>query len=513
MKQKETQEFDFAIAGSGFGGMCCAYILADEGFRVVLIEKNIQLGGNLQIFSRDKCILDTGVHYIGGMDEGENLHAFFSYFGLTDKLKFQKLNEDGFDIIRFADGSSYSFGQGYDNFKKKLIEKFPQEKNAIQLYCEHIQEVCTRFPLYNLSEKIPDDYFDATFRSENMAAYLASITSDVRLQNVLAGNNLLYAGVKEKTPFYVHALIVNGYIKGAYRIETGGAQLIKQFTKRLREKGVEIFHHKKIIGAHYHPSGTIKDLVLKTGETVSAKTFISNINPSVTIDIFGQEKFLPIYRNRIKKLENSSSFFTMHIIFKPDQFEYRNYNIYQFFSDDVWDGINYTEENWPLSLFINTPIPLRQNRYAESMSIMTYMRIEDVQKWSTTHNTITSPGNRGSDYEQFKRTKEEKLICKLELVFPGIRTMIKQVYSSTPLTYRDYIGTTDGSAYGILKDCTNPTKTFINTKTKIPNLYLTGQNVAFHGILGVTVGALLTCFEFVDRGKLIQKIKNSQTSL
>lgn len=54
MKINDKIVYDIAIIGGGFSGMCCAYILAKEGYKVALVEKNIQLGGSLQIFSRDK---------------------------------------------------------------------------------------------------------------------------------------------------------------------------------------------------------------------------------------------------------------------------------------------------------------------------------------------------------------------------------------------------------------------------------------------------------------------------
>jgi all-trans-retinol 13,14-reductase len=66
-------KYDVVIVGSGLGGLCSAYILSKEGFRVCVLEKNRQLGGSLQIFSRDKAVFDTGIHYIGGLAEGQNL--------------------------------------------------------------------------------------------------------------------------------------------------------------------------------------------------------------------------------------------------------------------------------------------------------------------------------------------------------------------------------------------------------------------------------------------------------
>ena len=80
-------KYDAVIIGSGMGGLTTAYILAKEGMKVCVLEKNRQVGGSLQIFSRDKTIFDTGVHYIGGLDEGQNLNRYFKYFGLMDALK------------------------------------------------------------------------------------------------------------------------------------------------------------------------------------------------------------------------------------------------------------------------------------------------------------------------------------------------------------------------------------------------------------------------------------------
>ena len=73
------KEFDILVIGSGLGGLVSALILAKEGMKVCVLEKNNQYGGNLQTFSRDKLIFDTGVHYLGGLSEGQNLYQYFSY--------------------------------------------------------------------------------------------------------------------------------------------------------------------------------------------------------------------------------------------------------------------------------------------------------------------------------------------------------------------------------------------------------------------------------------------------
>ena len=46
------------------------------------------------------------------------------------------------------------------------------------------------------------------------------------------------------------------------------------------------------------------------------------------------------------------------------------------------------------------------------------------------------------------------------------------------------------------------------TKTKLDNLYLTGQCINMHGVLGVTIGAVLTCTEILGKEYLIDKINH-----
>ena len=78
--------------------------------------------------------------------------------------------------------------------------------------------------------------------------------------------------------------------------------------------------------------------------------------------------------------------------------------------------------------------------------------------------------------------------------------------TSTPLSYRDYIGSNRGSIYGYVKDADNPLRSFISPRTKVKNLLLTGQSLNMHGILGVTIGAILTCSEIIGMEKLLNMI-------
>lgn len=496
-------DYDVVIIGSGLGGLVCGAVLGMHGYKVGIFEKNRQIGGCLQTYSRYKVIIDTGVHYIGGLDEGQNLNTIFKYLGIMGQLKLKRMDANGFDLIGFGDDrKAYPLAQGYDNFIQQLLIDFPGEENALRLYCNKIKEVCGKFPLYNLRTGDYNEKKDVL--NIDTSELICSVTNNKKLQQVLAGNNMLYAGIAGKTPFYIHALITDSYIESSWKCIDGGSQIAKLLSKRISA-------HKGVIHCNTRVTciagkGKITHIVLENGQKVTGKFFISNLHPSLTMSITESDMLRNVYRSRLQNLDNTIGTFLMNIVLKEDSFPYLNYNYYHHETENVWKGINYTHENWPLTyaLFVNASSKHRQ--YADTLTIMTYMRYRDVEKWKDTFNTDTHNEDRGSDYTAFKKEKAECLLDIVEKKFPHIRECINAYYVATPLSYRDYQGTADGSMYGISKDYRNPFKTFIAPRTRVPNLYLTGQNLNIHGILGVTMSALITCGEFVDMEELLKEI-------
>jgi all-trans-retinol 13,14-reductase len=498
------QTYDVAIIGAGLGGLICGAILSKEGIRVCIIEKNEQIGGSLQTFRRDGLNLDTGIHYIGGLDQGQNLYQIFNYLGIMDRLELTRMDEKGYDVILFKDDAgAYPHGMGYDNFIHELSEKFPAENDTIIKYCDEIKKVCLSLPLYNLS--VENKYEDTESLSLSAKSVIESFTTDKKLQAVLAGSNMLYAGDADKTPWYVHALIINSYIESSWRCTMGGDQIAKLLAREIKANGGTI-HTKTEVKIIKEENGRIACIELQNSDKIFADKFISNLHPSVTLDMLDSSTIRPVYKKRIQGLGNSISAFVLNIILKPNTYRYTNRNYYYFESHNVWEPVNYTLENWPYTYGIFEAVPQDGSGYVDSLSIMTYMRWDEVAQWWDTKNTSVHEASRGAAYEQFKKERAEKLLDTVALKFPDLVKNIETWYASTPLTYRDYLATPDGSIYGIAKDFTNPIKTQLSPNTKIPNLYLTGQNIKLHGVLGVALTALVTCSSIIGKEYLINKI-------
>ena len=498
------QHYDIVIIGAGLGGLLCGAILSKEGMKVCLVERNEQIGGSLQTFRRNHVTFDTGIHYIGGLDKGQNLYKVFNYLGLTERLALKKMDESGFDVILFKDDErQYVHGMGYENFIESLNQQFPDEKIAIINYCELIKQTCATIPLYNL--KANEHYDDVDAMELNAKEEIEKLTSNTTLRAVLAGSNMLYIGDGDKTPWNVHALIMNSYIESSWRCEKTGEQIAKLLAKSIRAQGGTI-RTKAQVNYIHEQDGEVKYIALADGKQIAGKQFISNLHPATTIDMVDSPLLKSPYKTRIKSLENSVSAFVLNIAMKPNSHRYTNRNYYFHESTDVWTETAYTQDSFPLTYGIFEAVPEKGGEYLEAVSIMTYMKWNEVRQWEDTYNNIIAPEDRGDEYKSFKKLKAEKILAKVAIKFPELVANIDSYYATTPLTYRDYLNTPNGSIYGIAKDCTNPIKTLISPTTKIPNLYLTGQNLKLHGVLGVALSAVVTCSAIVGREYLVNKI-------
>ena len=480
-----NKKYDILIIGSGLGGLVCGFILAKQGHKVTIVEKNPQIGGCLQTFKRNGVKFDTGMHYIGSLEETQILYRFFKYLKLLD-VPLHRLDNEAFDIISI-NGELYKYASGFENFAKTLYQYFPDNKSDIDEYVRRIKEIADASPLYKLDEINTNVFIETDYIKTGANEFIESCTKNKRLQAVLAGTLPLYAGVKDKTPTYIHALINNFYIQSAWRIVGGSDIIAESLANSIKSFGGQIITNAEV-EEFVCDEEKVRHILLKNGEKLTADFFISNIHPQVTINKTKTKIIRKVYRDRISSLDNTISTFTVYIKFKKNRLPYLNSNFYYYDNEDVWSFNDYDIETWPQNYVYMHQIADVNAKFAESAQIIGYMRWDEVKKWEN-----TTVGKRGKEYEDFKKEKAEKLLNKLEKSFPGTKDAIECYYTSTPLTYRDYTATKEGSMYGIIRDKNKASQAYVSQQTKVPNLLLTGQNINSHGMLGVTIGAMITC--------------------
>lgn len=500
------KKYDILIIGSGLGGLTCGSILSKEGYKVCILEQNPKIGGCLQNFHLKGQIFDTGIHYVGGFEKGQPLNKIFGYLGFFDKLKLQSLNQDNFDVIHVAeDDTKYPLGLGHEKFIDNLSEIFPEERENIINYCNSIQTICKSFHLYQLEAVTENSHLLGEYSTISVGEFIDSITKNEKLRTVLAGNNMLYAGEKYKTPVFVHALISNMFITGAKYFVDGSQQLADELARVIQENGGEIFTRTKVVSIDAE-NKMIQSLMTDKGESYQAEYYISSIHPSATLELIDQSKIQKSFRKRISAIENTTSGFILFIVLKEKALKYLNYNYYYGIDyESFWGMTEYSfEKEWPKGFMILTPPHSDSPEYAKTAIVNSLMNFEDVKQWEN-----TTVGKRGKEYKKFKQKCVERMLDLMEEAMPGFRDKIAYVEAASPLTIRDYTGSKEGTLYGTKKTVNEMVGSHIPVRTKLKNLLLTGQNLNMHGILGVPLTAIQTCGELVGLDYLIDKINRA----
>jgi all-trans-retinol 13,14-reductase len=398
----------------------------------------------------------------------------------------------------------YRFAQGYENFVQQLLQQFPDEEPALRAFCRGIQDVCNSFPLYGLQSGTYASMEGA--HGISLQTFLESLTTNQKLINVLAGSSLLYAGEPDKSPLSAYALIINHYMESAWKFVDGGSQIARYLSREITQRGGQVIRHAHVTRLK-EEGGKVIYAECADGRQFKGDLFISNVHPAQTLQMTETDMFRGAFKNRVARLENTISFFYANVVMKEQALPYLNTNLYVLEQNDAWCGMEYTDENWPQSYAVFYSSTSRQSEFAEGITIMAYMRYGEVADWAGTFNTVDFEKTRGAEYEAFKERKARQLFDAVERKIPGFKQAIKSYSTATPLTARDYIGTDDGSIYGVSRDYREPLRSRISPRTKIPNLLLTGQNVNMHGVLGVTLSAVVTCAQLLGMDELVEKLR------
>ncbi|MDO4162984.1 MAG: NAD(P)/FAD-dependent oxidoreductase [Bacteroides sp.] len=490
-------KYDVVIIGSGLGGLECAYILSRAGMRVLLLEQGTQAGGCIQSYRRHGLSYDTGFHYVGGLDEGQTLYAAFDYLGLL-RLPWQRMDAC-FDRVTIG-GRTFAFAEGYDAFAETLAADFPSEREALHSYARLLKDVARQqLGVLNPCSKGASQA-SALFET-GAYPYFREKFHDAMLINVLGGTSLKMELRKESLPLFTFAHAGGSFIESSWRLKGDGGQIVHSLINDIRSFGGEIICRCGVQEL-VEKGGQLVRAVCKNGESYEGKVFISNIHPAATCDLVKQsEKMKKVYRNRIHGLPNTFGMFTVSLCLKPCSLPYFNYNHYVYRRPNVW---TFHQENRPVEgMMISCRVPEDGSKYTQQVDLLTPMTWDSCRQWSDTRI-----GQRGDAYLRMKKEKAEECIRLAEPFIPGLREMVAECYISTPLTYRDYTGAPEGTAYGLRKDFRDPLMTLLSPRTPIPNLLLTGQNLMLHGLHGVTMTALFTCAEVLGKEAIWNIVKN-----
>lgn len=489
------------IIGGGLGGLFTGAILAKEGLRVTVLEKNATVGGGLQTFHRFGEAFDTGMHVIGGMQPGGNIRRICQYLGILDQVKLMDVDDNCTDSLYFAeDQKTYHIRKGKQGFVDSLTSYFPEERECLESYVKAIYDMTDHIDLFHLRPSTQQIQMHTEDFLMSAEAFVAKYIKNPKLRSVVAYMNPLYGGRHDETPAFIHAIISTLYINGASRFVGGSDRFAQLLVSVIQQAGGEVIAHDGVEWIEVNDRHV--DFVrTRKGKVYRGDKYISAIHPCTLLKLMPEKAFPKAYRQRLNEIPNAYSAFSVYIKLKPNAFPYINHSEYYMSKyDEIW-RFGEPHENWPLGFLFMTPPDDNQGKYATKVLMTAPMLFEETAQW---HDTMV--GHRGDDYEKWKEEKAQQLLMRVEEMHPRFCDCIDKMITASPLTIRDFYGVKDGSLCGYSKDYKNMALSQVPVVTKVDNLLLTGQNNNLHGFCGVPLTAINTAEVILGKNFILNQL-------
>ncbi|RJQ13963.1 MAG: NAD(P)/FAD-dependent oxidoreductase [Nitrospiraceae bacterium] len=488
------KRYDDIVVGSGISGLTMALILGMNGRKVLLLEKNPFIGGSISRFYKNGIPFDTGFHFTGGLQKGGILYDILTVLEVRDLIRPIFLSQDRANCFFIeSEGRQYEVPYGIDNIKNKFKEYFPEETSAIDRYFGMVQKVCDDTPSMNL-RTIFSEHILADEDFITLEEVLNKLTQNHALKALLSALAMCYGVKPEEISFANHSRMCLELYHSVARIENGGSALVQAFKKKFKDHDIEIRCSTHITEFADINNKKVGSFILNTGEEVSGDNCVFTIHPREILKILPREYISRAFIDRISDFESSVGFFSVFTVLDSDHEEpdFESSILSIFPHCDVNRLLDPAYKGAPALVLIKSVEHVRDKTY-KTIDAFEISFPEHVKEWE-----VSKTGERPRAYQEYKKGRVDDIMGRIIKVYPQYKDKLQVVDSASVLTFRDYLNSPDGSAYGIKQKMNQ-----INLIGKLPlrNLYAAGQSSLLPGIIGAMMSSFIVGRTILDENK------------
>ena len=128
----------------------------------------------------------------------------------------------------------------------------------------------------------------------------------------------------------------------------------------------------------------------------------------------------------------------------------------------------------------------------------------NISQWAD-----SSVGRRPAAYTEYKARKVEEITRRVCNLYPQYRQDFSVLDAASVLTFRDYLFSPEGNAYGIKQKMGQ-----FNLFGKLPlvNIYVAGQSASLPGIVGAMLSSFILARSLIDRDEYSHFIEGRLSS-
>ncbi len=457
------------VIGSGFAGLCAAGTLAKQGFKVLLIEKNDQIGGRARIWKEKGFTFDMGPSWYWMPEVFENYYQQFGkkasdfyhlkrlspsyriYFGKNDQVDvpsdYQSLRNlfeeiepgSGDKLFRFLKDAKYKYETGMNDFVWR-------PSNSITEFFElRIVKALFKMNLFG-----------------SVSAEVRNLFKHPKLRKLLEFPVLFLGATPQNTPGLYSLMNYADLVLGTWYPMGGMNEIVKAMEQIALEQGVEIHVNEEVRSIEHQQDKITKVITSKSSyevDGVIAAADYAHVDKEILTKEFSN--YSPTEWDK-KTMSPSSLLFYVGINKRLKNILHHNL----FFDEDFEQHAKeiYTEPQWPSKplFYVCCPSLLDRSTAPEGHENLFFL-------------IPLAPGLQDSEAEREKYF--EMMLDRLEK-YSGeeIRNhlVVKRSYAMNDFVkdYHSYKGNAYGLANTLLQTA------FLKPKMKskrLKNLYYAGQ--------------------------------------
>ncbi len=462
------------VIGSGITGMTAALLLARQGHDVTVIEACEHAAPLLCGFRRNGLHYDTGFHCGGGVHQDGILRLWLRVLGVESSL--EGITTAHSDVFLFTDGKEYRLPSGLQAVVAASERQFPGSGEPMEKFLLLISQKLASSPYLNPA--IRNEPKGILEDAGCLNDYLDKAGFPPHLRAMLSSRCLLYGVPPSLASWRDYALVAGPYFQSCGSWYGGGAALVDVLKHALQEAGVILRLGCAVNAIEADTIKGVHSVVLKDGTRMLCERCFFTGHPSQLQSLLSHGLLRPAYLHHIADLPETDAALllfaetydalrddeSLFLLPSPDEMTTRDTDI---------SGAAIMAKG---SIYVYCGRPAVDGR-------------KPVMAVSLIPSANLPEGNplpRSSSYVAWKRHAVESLRLAIEHRVPGLCGAWRIIDAATPLTMRHWIHGSTGSLYGVSHQRSSMP---LLPPTRVPGLFLAGQNVLLPGVLGGIVSA------------------------
>lgn len=482
MKRKEY-DADVIIAGAGMGGLSAAAFLVNDGYRVLVLEKSHVAGGCSSSYYRKGYIFESGATTLIGFDQHQPLRLLENKLGITipkiPLIPSMTVHMGNKKIIRWQDRKMW-IEEAVKHFGEPIEQKRFWEL-AFKV-SDVVWKVSASNPFFppagvpdwlRLLNNNPLDVWVLPYVLESVreTAVSKGITNPDFFRFLDEQLMISAQSPSSDTPFLFGAPAITYTNYTNYYVPGGLIEMIKTITGFIKKNNGRVLTREGVTSIEKeNDSYHVRTSAYKS---YKAKAVISNI-PVWNMAEITSGKMLYYFHKESLRYERAWGAFTMGIV-----------------TDDVYP------ENLSLHHQLHFDHDIRIPGIESGSVFVSISDINDQKRAKTGERVLNVSTHALPDfwfqlngnYEIVKKNAEKKIVSHLRAKLPGFSgAEIKLLFSSTPVTWSNWVYRKKGRVGGIPQSMTRSLLDWTPNQTPFPGLFLCGDTVfPGQGIPGVTL--------------------------